>query len=217
VKNFCAASKLFNITNIGLESDSAGGVLQIPVDHFDVDLPMKTIERLIELVDSEMNLTELQRDDLTHTLTELLQNVLDHAASPGGGIVTAGVFRQKGEVRFAVADIGVGLRATLSKEMSVPDDKVAIQKAIQENVSGRSTPRNMGFGLANLHSIVKRTGGRLVLASGQGYLDHMHGRDRFGLMKNSFVGTLAFVKLPIQSSEKTTESSVGKNDVWSVI
>jgi hypothetical protein len=101
--------------------------------------------------------------DLAHALhqgvAEIGQNVFDHARSVG--FVAAQTIPRRGELRFAVADPGVGLLTTL-RGRGADSDQMAIDFALS-GVSGRG---GRGTGLPSTVRAVTRLGGYLYLASG---------------------------------------------------
>jgi hypothetical protein len=101
--------------------------------------------------------------DLAHALhqgiAEIGQNVCDHAQSVG--FVAAQTIPRRGELRFAVADPGVGMLATLRARGADTD-----QRAIDLALHGVSRLDRRGTGLPATVRAVGRLGGYFYLASG---------------------------------------------------
>lgn len=118
------------------------------------------VNRLAELVHDRVAVLDR---DLAHALhqgvAEIGQNVCDHARSIG--FVAAQTIPRRGELRFAVADPGVGLLATLRTRGAATD-----QMAIDFALSGVSSRGGRGTGLPSTVRAVTRLGGYLYLASG---------------------------------------------------
>ena len=118
------------------------------------------VVRLATLVHDRV--AELDRG-LAHALhqgvAEIGQNVCDHARSVG--FVAAQTIPRRGELRFAVADPGVGLLTTL-RVRGADSDRGAIELAL----SGVSRRARGGTGLRDTVRAVTRLGGYLYLASG---------------------------------------------------
>jgi hypothetical protein len=118
------------------------------------------VNRLAELVHDRVSVLDR---DLAHALhqgvAEIGQNVCDHARSIG--FVAAQTIPRRGELRFAVADPGIGLLATL-RTRGADSDHVAIDFAL----SGVSSRGGRGTGLPSTVRAVTRLGGYLYLASG---------------------------------------------------
>jgi anti-sigma regulatory factor (Ser/Thr protein kinase) len=107
--------------------------------------------------------------ELAKVLEELAVNVLRHADDPGGGWGCAAVFPGDQRFQFAVADAGVGFRASLRRNPGlagrIDGDAAAIRLALREGVS-RGGKGNLGDGLALLRRFAAQLGGELWIASG---------------------------------------------------
>jgi hypothetical protein len=194
--NYCRYSGLLAEFQAGPAPENHPDNVTTPVHVFNGALPLGGIEAVVSLAKNLMSISPVASEDLTLLLTELTQNVLDHSQSPIGGLLSARAYKDVRDVRFAVADLGLGIRRTLATRLALGSDKEAIRYAIREEVTGKTLPRNLGLGLSHLHDIVRLTGGRMVLCSGNGYLRHEKGKDFFGQGDVSFPGTIAFVRLP---------------------
>lgn len=180
-----------------------------PVRVFQEHVPQDEISAVVELVKSKMHLSDTGETDLKLTLYEVARNVLDHAKSPIGGLISARAYSEKREVRFAVADAGIGFRRTLQQRVPVSDDRDALRKVFQEKLSGRSQPHNMGQGLQHLHQVVSLTKGSLVVYSGGAFLERLDGKDRFSSAAVPFPGTIVFVRLPIRDDDEQDKATAG--------
>jgi len=209
--SYCRYSGLLAEFNEGPAPDShpPDDNVTTPLETFSDHVNLEQIRRVVLLARRQMSLSPTAEDDLKTVLSELAYNVLDHAESPIGGLMSARAYARHREVRFAVADMGRGIRDSLSKRYSVSSDMAAIQKAIQPEVTGRSFPRNLGLGLSNLHDIVRRSRGRMVIYSRNGYLRLEGGRNRFGLATVPF--PIAYVRLPTRQIVEDVDATV---DVW---
>ncbi|MEX1140981.1 MAG: hypothetical protein WD399_08095 [Thermoleophilaceae bacterium] len=103
-------------------------------------------------------------------LDELTENVLHHAATDRGGFAAAQGWRGRSEFEIGIADMGVGIRASLAKNpdySAVVDDAGAIVTALRPRVT--STPeRNAGIGLFITKLLLAANGGTLMVRSGYG-------------------------------------------------
>ncbi|MGH7303529.1 MAG: ATP-binding protein [Candidatus Rokuibacteriota bacterium] len=209
--NYCRYAGLLAEFEVGPPPEAHSDNATTPVRAFTQELPLAAINEVVMLAKSQMELSRTAQDDLTLVLTELTQNVLDHAESPIGGLISARAYRNVRDVRFAVADYGIGIRQTLGRRFDLGTDKAAIRRAFQEEVTSGSSARNLGLGLAHLHGIVRVTHGRMVVYSARGYLRHDNGKDSFGSADVPFPGTIAFVRLPARQID-AEESEV--TDIW---
>ncbi|MBK8101497.1 MAG: hypothetical protein IPK26_30825 [Planctomycetes bacterium] len=124
---------------------------------------------------------------LHYCLFEIMRNVFEHSRSPTLWY-GAQAWPTKGLVEVAILDEGVGIRRNLEKKYGVASDAAAVQKAIEEGVSGatlkddpfgfgpqsgvdsdaeddRESAHNSGYGLYVVSQMC-RSGGEFALASG---------------------------------------------------
>lgn len=182
-----------------------------PVRSFQSIIPIGAIEEVVRLARSQMTLSTAAEHDVTLVLSELAQNVLDHSASPVGGFISARAYGGEREVRLAVADLGIGIRASLSSRVTTENDGLAIRLALQEEITGKTSPRNLGLGLSHLHAIVRLTEGRMVIWSQRGFLEFETGRDYVRTTDTPYPGTLVFVRLPARVAGEPGDDTT---DVW---
>ncbi len=90
------------------------------------------MEEVIDLVRRTMAWPETATDRLLVALAEVADNVLYHAASPIGGVISARAFKGEREVRFAIADHGIGFREALRNGgVETKDDSDAIKPKLR--------------------------------------------------------------------------------------
>src|SRR5215210_1431256 len=80
---------------------------------------------------------------IKYVISELVRNTLEHAASPVGALVCAQYFSGTQRLSVGVADMGVGIEATMLRFHAVRDPLDAIHQALRPGVSGTS-PRYGG-------------------------------------------------------------------------
>jgi len=121
---------------------------------------------VVELVRRNAALDDERAEQLEYALNELFQNTADHSASPIGGISCARF--SDDEVRFALVDLGIGIRGSLVKRHpEVRDDFDALVRLGRPGLSARSRENNAGQGLDLVRSITLNTGGEFVVVSGR--------------------------------------------------
>lgn len=98
-------------------------------------------------------------------LSEITDNVLNHAKSLAGGVVTCHVQHQLKQIEFIVADSGIGIPRTLRE----PDHGVALEKAIQEGVTANAET-NQGNGLYGTYRLAVHSKGLFSIRSQRGSL-----------------------------------------------
>lgn len=139
-------------------------------------------------------------DALYQSVLEVADNVLTHSVVAHGYLALER-FPRSGEVAFAIADAGVGLRTTLSTRYECPDDVTAVSLAIRRRISGVDESR--GLGLPSVLRATEQLGGVMHLWSGTA-----HGAFRrvgedpvFRSSTTPLPGTVAYVRLrPVEGS-----------------
>lgn len=169
----------------------------------DIQPCVSVVMNILALDDQEM------ADAIRYSLVELLRNVVQHARSRIGGVVTAAYFPKAGIVDVVVADMGCGIRAALHERYpEIKDDYKAVKFAIQPHVSGtfqrgayESMADNAGLGLFFIKEIATLSGGGFFLASGSmladlwGNYDGSPGKKYFVSKSSGWRGTFALLQL----------------------
>lgn len=112
-------------------------------------------------------------DALRYVLTEFGRNVLQHAASPIGGVAIAQHFPDDQRLQVAMCDLGQGvLRSMVQQHPELRTDMEALRLATLPHASGAAPAgpyggnENAGIGLFYAREIGWRAGGSFWLASG---------------------------------------------------
>jgi anti-sigma regulatory factor (Ser/Thr protein kinase) len=201
-----------NVDVSALEERRRGnpGTLQELISfHSEEEIP-GIINRISEILTNKgYELSE--RAAICATLSEICANAVEHGHSPFGAyaavqayqhIVSGGRGRGE-EVLVAIADGGVGVRETLSRNPEYADhtdsDNDALRHALKMGVSGTGE-LGRGGGLAVVGQIAARAGGSLSLRSGSGrvtfYGDRTNSRN-----VPTFPGTFVRVSLPRKAAD----------------
>lgn len=106
-----------------------------------------------------------------YVLYELVRNVLEHAGTPDGAVVSAQVVPRDGRLLIGVADSGVGIRASLGQSHPVTSDRGAMRLAFRPGVTGVTrrlggNETNGGAGLFFMKAIAQVAQNYLVAISG---------------------------------------------------
>ena len=202
-----------NVDVAALEERRRGnpGTLQELINfHSEEEIP-GIINRISEILENRGYLLR-ERAAICSTLSEICANAVEHGHSPFGAyaavqayqhIVSGG--RGKGEeVLVSIADGGVGVRETLSRNASYAEftetDNDALRHALKMGVTGTGEI-GRGGGLAVVGQIAARAGGSLSLRSGSGrvtfYGDRTNSRN-----VPPFPGTFVRVSLPRKAAEE---------------
>lgn len=147
-------------------------------------------------------------DALKYGMLELGRNVVQHAASPIGGVAMAQFFPDLQAVQISIADRGQGLRESLRGNYpELRSDLEAAKLAVLPHASGAPvTPGmygssdNAGLGLFFCKEIAWRAGGSFWLVSSSSLLG-VQGQDEAGQHRvyrkiNPWVGTSVTMHLP---------------------
>lgn len=174
--------------------------------HSEEEIP-DIITRVSEILENkEYGLRE--RAAICATLSEICANAVEHGRSSFGAyaavqayqhIVSGGRERTKGEeVLVAIADGGIGVRETLSRNPEYAEytetDNDALRHSLRMGVSGTGE-LGRGGGLAVVGQISARAGGSLSLRSGSGRVT-FYGDRTSSRNVPSFPGTFVRVSLP---------------------
>jgi len=169
-----------NVDLGGLEERRRGnpGTLQELVNfHSEEEIP-PLIGRIAEILTNK-GYEQSERAAICATLSEICANAVEHGHSPFGAYaavqaynhVVSGPNRQGEEVLIAIADGGVGIRETLSRNPAYAEhtetDNDALRHAVRMGVSGTGEV-GRGGGLALVAQISARRSGSLSLRSGSG-------------------------------------------------
>jgi anti-sigma regulatory factor (Ser/Thr protein kinase) len=153
-------------------------------------------QELADLVSEHCDIDALARGSLHIALDEICENVLFHASTDHGGFAVAQALRSKPLMEIAIADVGIGVRASLNKNPDyahIQDDLTAIATALKARVT--STPeRNSGFGLWVTSNLLADNGGELLVRSGYGAV-FRGSRDAAIVRDASFPGTLVVLRI----------------------
>jgi hypothetical protein len=137
------------------DSDGADNLVEVARLRTDSD-----VMRLATLVYTRVAPLDAELAHALHQgVAEIGQNVCDHAQSVG--FVAAQTIPRRGELRFAVADPGVGMLATL-RGQGAESDRGAIDLALH----GVSRLGRRGTGLPATARAIGRLGGHFYLATG---------------------------------------------------
>jgi anti-sigma regulatory factor (Ser/Thr protein kinase) len=109
---------------------------------------------------------------IKYVITELVRNVLEHAASPVGAMVCAQYYADTERLSVGVADFGIGIRKSISRFHPAPTDLDGINLALRPGVTGATArlggnAQNAGAGLFFTKSIARVSRNFFVVYSGQ--------------------------------------------------
>jgi len=137
-------------------------------------------EQICAVLKRKAEISDVVVSNLMYCLSELLDNVRQHAESPTNGLACAQAYG--GAVELAIADCGIGIRGSLAKNPAyagqLETDADAVQLALQKGVT--STPgRNTGEGLFFVAELLAKTG-KMRLQSGTALVNVNRGKMKTG-------------------------------------
>lgn len=113
---------------------------------------------------------------LEWALNEVTDNVLNHSASPIGGILQVVTYPARQRVEFYVCDAGDTIPRTLRQgRPEITDDTTAMRRAIEEGVT-KNSQTNQGNGLFGTFKCCEVSGGEFEATSGSVSLKHKPGQ-----------------------------------------
>ncbi|MBW3635439.1 MAG: hypothetical protein KY445_03100, partial [Armatimonadetes bacterium] len=151
-----------------------------------------------------LGFSPIGRGHVMEVLSELSSNVLDHAQSEFGGVVSTQTYRSRQSgMRYlvmSIGDAGVGVRRSLANNGNLADrlesDAQALGVAVQMGAS-RFASGGRGGGLPRVLEIARRYDGRVAFRSGTGALAYRGHDDQKRLFDTVFkVGTQLRIMLP---------------------
>ena len=107
-----------------------------------------------------LHLEPKQAEPIKYIVSELVRNVLEHAQSENGAIVSAQYYEKSNSIRIGIVDTGVGIKETITMSHKVPSHLEAIKLALIPGITGMTrreggTDYNAGAGLFFIKSIAK--------------------------------------------------------------
>ena len=141
-------------------------------------IPLTQIQNSQELTECMKDLIPLlhlephQAEPIRYVISELVRNVLEHAQSPNGALLCAQYYAKSNVIRIGIADIGVGIKQTITRSHSAATDLDAIRLALMPGITGMTakeggTEFNAGAGLFFIRSIAKVNRNFLMIYSGK--------------------------------------------------
>ncbi|MBS1842948.1 MAG: hypothetical protein JST53_00895 [Actinobacteria bacterium] len=108
---------------------------------------------------------------IKYLVTELVRNVIEHAASPVGAMVCAQYYAETERLSVGVADMGIGIRKSIVRFHPAENDLAGINLALRPGVTGATgrlggNSQNAGAGLFFTKAIARASRNFFVVYSG---------------------------------------------------
>ena len=129
-------------------------------------IPLTTItdsDELTRFITDMIPLLHLEpkhADPIKYIVSELVRNVLEHARSKHGAVLSAQYYKKSNTIRIGIADTGVGIKETINMSHYAPTHLEALRLALMPGITGTTrreggTEFNAGAGLFFIKSIAK--------------------------------------------------------------
>jgi len=118
-----------------------------------------------------LHLEPKQAESIRYIVSELTRNVLEHAQTKDGAIVSAQYYKKSNTIGIGIVDRGLGVKETINKSHDAKDDLEALGLALTPGVTGTTkkeggTELNAGAGLFFIKSIASVNRNFFVIYSG---------------------------------------------------
>lgn len=118
-----------------------------------------------------LHLSPEQAEPIKYIISELARNVLEHACSAYGAIVSAQYYKKSNAIKIGIVDTGVGIKKTITRSHKADTDIEAIRLALIPGITGTTrheggTEQNAGAGLFFIKSIAAICRDFFVIYSG---------------------------------------------------
>lgn len=132
------------------------------------------LTQFIKEIDPILHTNRNNSRAIKHVFSEVLRNVIEHAASPRGANVCATYNRKRKKISIGISDIGRGLLNHLQTNHNINTDKEAIKLALTPGISGVTKriggdSENAGAGLFFTKCIAQSTHNHFLIYSGNTY------------------------------------------------
>jgi len=172
-KHYLKRMKLFDFLKINsginiTEHESAGRF--IPLTQIKNSA---ALTKFITDVTPLLHLEAKHAEPIRYIMSELIRNVLEHAMSKDGAIVSAQYYKKSNTIRIGIADTGIGIWKSINESHNPKTDLEAIKMALTPGITGTTkkeggTDRNAGAGLFFIKSIASVNSDFFVIYSGKG-------------------------------------------------
>ena len=133
----------------------------------------KELTRFVTEVIPLLHLDPKQSESISHIVTELVRNVLEHSGSKDGAVLCAQYYKKSNSIRLGIVDTGMGIKKTINFSYPTSTDIEAIRLALIPGITGTTkkeggTILNAGAGLFLIKSIACVNRDFFMIYSGNG-------------------------------------------------
>jgi hypothetical protein len=176
-------------------------------DPLNVTIPLRPFRQsrhtdahpILELLARFGDVSEDLKTSLEIAVNETVQNIVDHASSPIGGLGCARYMTAHAELRVSIMDWGDGILTTLRRKYpDTVDDRHALERVLFGGFSALSRRNNLGRGIDNLRLVVTQAlrGSVFILTGGAAVEVKGSNEPRYVDVHPPFRGTAVCFTLP---------------------
>ncbi len=207
VSRYLESQKFWSRYNIATTATDARGHARFTSlsDIIDIDNNQYVADHVGDMVQDILRKNSVRVDvgRVTEVAVELVDNFSRHSGQELAACAVQ-LYRQRGELHFAVGDCGVGIRSSLAGNplyqhlATVPHHQAAL-KALESGVTGSSEG---GTGFETVREDVLQLGGQMCLCTGDGWVIIGGSRPgaEAGRMNYDLPGVQVEVKIPVEGS-----------------
>lgn len=159
-------------------------ITTMPLEFIAYDASYGWLDRdFIPWLSGRLNISNSSLGEIKTCFGEIFNNIRDHA-DENTGCIFAQHYPNKDKIQISISDFGIGIPNNIRKVYPGISDSTALERAIEEGVSSKSTPKNRGAGLKTLlQNVVVNYGGTVQIRSYSGILS-VEGNNSDGLVVN---------------------------------
>lgn len=152
--------------------------------------------QLIPWLERQTGISSVSFADLESAISEVFNNVGDHANCNGVAAGFAQYYPNKKETIIVIGDMGIGILQSVRKfDSNIGSYTKAMEWASVMNNTSKSTPQNEGVGLAHIQHAVNSLNGVLDIVSGDARLKFSEGKKTISKEEYSYPGTFIQITL----------------------
>lgn len=152
--------------------------------------------QLIPWLQRQTGINSLSFADLESAISEVFNNVGDHAKCNGVAAGFAQYYPNLRKTIIVIGDMGIGILQSVKKyDSNIGSYMKAMEWASVMNNTSKSTPQNQGVGLAHIQHAVDSLNGVLEIVSGDAKLRYFAGEKTITKEQYSYPGTFIEITL----------------------
>jgi anti-sigma regulatory factor (Ser/Thr protein kinase) len=170
------------------------------------------IRDIVNLIGSNLHLSEGVMEAMRVLLSELFQNAIDHSGR-NSCYVCAGIWGRSSHVHVSIVDFGVGIPNKLRTKYlgdNQNDDSAAVKLVLENGVTTREQ-RVGGFGYSFIKNFLQANKGRLRIYTGSAKADYNFARSEYFVVKKREMFSGTCVDIQINKDRKNFYQLFGEN------